>query len=375
MSTLTLDSRTDAFSPAGEDMTEESENRLKHMSILVVDDSPPFLQMVRDLLEMKGFTEIRMVYSGTAAIDVLESENIDLVLTDVVMPGMDGYQLLQYVKQSVNLRGIPVIMMSGKGEYAQVIRCIQAGAVDYLAKPLEQELLWARVHSSLERKYLLGLEEDLHREVTLEKEKSENVLYNVVPRRIAERLKAGERNIAENVNNATVLFTDMVKFTKLSNALSAERLVALLNVKFLLMDSLVNEYRLEKIKTVGDSYMVAAGLESGDEDHADRCVAFAKAAIEEMRIMNASYDVNIQIRVGIASGPLIAGVIGSVRPMYDVWGRTVNLASRMESHGMPEKVQIAESTYCQLANRNAFERRDIMEVKGIGKMQPFLSRD
>ena len=331
-------------------MDEESSPGLKHMKILVVDDSLPFLYMVRELLRMKGFAEVTTVESGDAAIDVLNNGNIDLVLTDVVMPGIDGYSLLQYVKHSPTLHNIPVIMMSGKGEHAQVIRCIQIGAVDYLSKPLEQELLWARVHSSLERKYLRDVEKGLHRKVEVEKTKSENVLYNVLPPRIAERLKAGEQNIAENVNNATVLFTDMVKFANLSNAMSAEDLVALLNIKFLIMDRLVNEFRLEKIKTVGDSYMVAAGLEPDDLDHADRCVAFAKTAIEEMQKLDKSYDVSIQIRVGIASGPLIAGVIGSVRQMYDVWGRTVNLASRMESHGMPEKIQVAGLSLCSPVN-------------------------
>lgn len=355
-------------------MERPLQDKLFDMRILIVDDEPGFTEIFTTLLNIYGYNNIVTAPNGAQALRILENgDNVDLVLTDMNMPEVDGYELLRRIKSHHNWQGIPVIMISGAGQLKNVIRCIGEGAEDYLMKPLEKELLWARVNASLERKYLKDREKDLFLQLETEKNKSERVLYNVVPRRIADRLRQGEYNIAEHVQSASILFTDMVSFTTISREISAERLVGILNLMFLSMDHLVDKYELEKIKTVGDSYMCAAGLEPGQDDHAQRSVDFARAAINEIRVLNAAHEVDIRIRVGVASGSLIAGIIGRVRPMFDVWGSTVNLASRMESHGVPERVQIAESTYELLQNKEGFVARDPLNVKGVGMMQPYIS--
>lgn len=349
--------------------------KLFEMRILVVDDEPGFLEIFTSLLEIYGYKNLSIAENGKAALEILRGDQpVDLVLSDLNMPEIDGYGLLEAIKSDEALSRIPVIMISGAGQLKNVIRCIAQGAEDYLMKPLERELLWARVSASLERKYLRDREQELYQRLEEEKDKSERVLYNVIPRRIAERMRQGEHNIAEAVSQASILFTDMVKFTSLSGAIPAERLVGILNMMFLSMDHLVDQHKLEKIKTVGDSYMCVAGLSGNDPDHAERCVRFAIAAIEEMRVLNAAHDVDISIRVGIATGPLVAGIIGRVRPMFDVWGQTVNLASRMESHGLPEHVQITQATYDLLSNQALFKPRDEIEVKGVGLMRPYLAK-
>lgn len=357
-------------------MKRPLKEKLFQMRILVVDDEPGFLEIFTSLLEIDGYTNVVTARDGRKALDILErGDPIDLVLTDVNMPDLDGVSLLERIKSNEGWASIPVIMISGAGQRKNVIRCIGYGAEDFLDKPLERELLWARVNASLERKYLRDREQELYERLEIEKDKSERVLYNIVPRRIADRMRQGEENIAEYIPSATVLFTDMLHFTYMAQQLSADKVVRMLNSVFLCFDRLADAFGLEKIKTVGDSYMVAGGIDGKGGDHADRCVAFGRAAIREVTKLKEEHEVEIRLRVGVASGPVIAGIIGRVRPMFDIWGSTVNLASRMESHGVPDHVQISQSTYELLSDASGFEEREAIEVKGIGQMSCYLSTD
>jgi len=358
-------------------MSIADREKLLSMRILIVDDETEYLEIFATLLAARGYINIRTASNGRQALEILRGETpVDLVLSDLHMPELGGYELLETMKGEPNWRDIPVIMISATGQLKHVINCIRIGAEDYLSKPVEKELLWARVKSSLERKFLRDNERELYRKIQIEKDKSERVLYNVIPRRIADRLRQDEVNISESINSASIVFADMVEFTTISSSIPPEHLVSILNQMFLSMDILVDQYGMEKIKTVGDCYMCVAGLDfesrCGRNDHADRSVAFARAAIECVNSLKDTHDVETSIRVGIASGPLVAGVIGRVRPMYDVWGQTVNLASRMESHGIPNHIQITESTYDLLKDKRNFEPRSSIEIKGVGKMRTYV---
>ncbi len=205
----------------------------------------------------------------------------------------------------------------------------------------------------------------------IEQEKSERLLLNVLPKSIAERLKADETHIADRFEEATILFADLVDFTTLSAQMPPNQLVDVLNEIFSTFDQLALAYRLEKIKTIGDAYMVAGGIPQSMHDHAE---AMAEMALEMQWAIAQTLGENgesFKLRIGINTGPVVAGVIGIRKFTYDLWGDTVNLASRMESHGQPGSIQVTESFYQRVKDRYTFEPRGAIEVKGRGLMQTY----
>jgi class 3 adenylate cyclase len=207
-----------------------------------------------------------------------------------------------------------------------------------------------------------------------EKKKSEALLLNVLPASIAERLKAEKRPIADGFQEVSVLFADIVGFTKLSERLTPQQLVERLNELFSAFDDLLDRLRLEKIKTIGDAYMVVGGL-NGGKDHALALAELGLDMLARIRELAASRGEDFSVRVGIHTGPVVGGVIGKKKFIYDVWGDTVNVASRMESTGVPGAVQISQVTYAQIRNMYVFEDRGEIEVKGKGPMRTWLIKD
>lgn len=221
-------------------------------------------------------------------------------------------------------------------------------------------------------RYFIREREKAHRALALEQEKSERLLLNILPAPIAERLKASGGTIADGFSDATVLFSDIVGFTPLSATLTPARLVEVLNALFSEFDRLAEVNRVEKIKTIGDAYMVCAGLPEPAADHAERVAEMALGMREALERFNAERGLTLRIRIGVNSGPVVGGVIGLKKFIYDLWGDTVNTASRMESHGVPGQIQVTEATRALLSKKYAFEARGPIEVKGIGKMPVFL---
>ena len=205
-------------------------------------------------------------------------------------------------------------------------------------------------------------------------DESERLLLNVLPAPIAERLKSGERAIADHYDSVTVLFADIVGFTKLSQTVSARDLVEGLNGIFGEFDALAAKHGLEKIKTIGDAYMVAGGLPERSEDHVERVARFALAMQHVMNSPAAANNLGgrVQVRIGIHTGEAVAGVIGTSKFAYDIWGDTVNTASRMESHGEAGKIHVSEEVYETLREKFSFENPRALEVKGKGLMMTYF---
>jgi class 3 adenylate cyclase len=205
-------------------------------------------------------------------------------------------------------------------------------------------------------------------ELAIESQKSERLLLNVLPAAIAARLKEDQKPIADGFGNVTVLFADIVGFTQLSASLPPHALVQLLNGVFSEFDQAAERLGLEKIKTIGDAYMVAGGLPSPRPDHA---IAVADMALCMREIVGRYAGKNgaaLRLRVGIHSGPVVAGVIGARKFIYDLWGDTVNTASRMESHGLPDEIQVSEATHDLLVAHFRLTARGPIEIKGLGPM-------
>lgn len=208
--------------------------------------------------------------------------------------------------------------------------------------------------------------------IRVEQEKSDHLLLNILPEAIANRLKQKEGCIADGFAEVTILFADIVGFTQLSAQISPTALVNLLNEIFSAFDRLTEIYGLEKIKTIGDAYMVASGLPMSRSDHADAIANMALDMQKEVNYFNQRHHANLNIRIGINSGEVVAGVIGTKKFIYDLWGDAVNTASRMESHGEAGRIQVSAATYKYLQDKYLLEERGIIQVKGKGEMMTYF---
>jgi class 3 adenylate cyclase len=206
-----------------------------------------------------------------------------------------------------------------------------------------------------------------------ERSRAETLLLNVLPPSIASRIQTGETVIADRFEDVTVLFVDIVNFTQLSARNEPEEMVEMLNWVFSVFDNLTERFGLEKIKTIGDAYMIASGIPTPRPDHAEAAARMALVMVDEFRTFSLQAGLQTTVRVGIHSGPVVAGVIGKKKFIYDLWGDTVNTASRMESHGEAGKIHLSEDVVERLAGKGfLFEQRSVMEIKGKGMMQTYF---
>jgi class 3 adenylate cyclase/signal transduction histidine kinase len=340
-------------------------------SLLVVDDKESNRDLLSRRLDRQGF-HVEVAENGRQALNMVRTRHYDLILLDIIMPEMNGYQVLAEMKADRYLKHLPVIMISALDEIDSVVRCIEMGAEDYLQKPFNQVILKAKISASLERKRLRDREHAFIKKLQIEQEKSEKLLLNILPKPVADRLKKGERTIADSFPEVTVLFSDLVGFTQMSAGIAPTELVERLNEIFLSFDILTELHNLEKIKTIGDAYMLVGGLPTPRADHVEAVADMAIDMADAIDRLNKQNGSNIRIRVGIHTGPVVAGVIGKNKFNYDLWGDAVNIASRMESHGLPDHIQVSEATYRHIQDKFIFERRGAIEVKGKGQMVTYF---
>ena len=348
-------------------------------SVLVVDDSRTLRKILIRELNSLGFHNILEAADGLEAIEVVKTKSVDLMLLDMEMPELDGLGVLGQLKADDTYKALPIIVISGADQFEKTIKCIEIGAEDYLPKPFDPILLRARIFSSLEKKRLRDLDrkhlEMLNQEkqlLEIEQMKTEKLMLNILPRPIAERLKRGEKNISGSYPDVTILFSDLVGFTKMSSKTSATELVRLLNDLFTRFDIRAEALGLEKIKTIGDAYMVVGGLPIPRPDHAALCAEMALGMFEDLQNFNQENNAELNMRIGMNSGPVVAGVIGFTKFSYDLWGNTVNTASRMESTSQHGRVQVSPSTYEALKDLYDFEDAGLMECKGLGEIRTHL---
>jgi adenylate cyclase len=336
-------------------------------TVLLVDDDEANRALLTRRLRRLGFQVLEVV-DGPSALECVHRCSVDLVLLDMLMPGMRGDEILNRLKSDPLTTNLPVIMLSALDDMDSVVRCILLGAEDYLAKPFNPVLLRARIGACLEKRRLRQQEQAYLVALESERRKSDSLLLNVLPLAIANRLKDGETTIVDSLADATILFADVVGFTELASRVSSVELVRLLDDIFSSFDTLAEAQGLEKIKTIGDAYMVVGGLPTPRADHAEAIAELALGMVDEVLRRFGRTETPVRLRLGINTGPVIAGVIGRHKFNYDLWGDTVNTASRMESLSFPGRIQVTENTYLRLRNRYAMEPRGEIEVKGKGRM-------
>jgi adenylate cyclase len=340
-------------------------------SILIVDDNADDRELLALHLKRLGH-RITFAENGRAALELMRSQPFDLVLLDIRMPEMDGFQVLEHLKTDQTLRHLPVVVLSGSHELNSAARCIELGAEDYLLKPYQKVLLNARINASLEKKRLRDREQDYLKKLKEEQEKSEHLLLSILPKPIAERLKRGEEPIADSFAEVSVLFADIVDFSRLTASIPPTELVSLLNDVFSEFDRLAEKYEVEKIKTMGDEYMVAAGLPTPSADHAWAVVELALDMQTALARQVTPSGEPLQMRIGVHTGPVVAGVIGTKKFSYDLWGEIVNVASRMQSSAPAGSIQVTAETYKRVHDGYLFQERGKVPVKGKGDMVTYL---
>ena len=340
-------------------------------NILVVDDMETNRTLLSRRLSRDGH-KVTSAESGRKALELMEVEDFDLVLLDLMMPEMNGFEVLSRLKADPRLYEVPVIMISALDEEDSVIRCIEAGAEDYLPKPFNPVLLRARIAACLEKKRWRERERVYLDRLENEKEKFERLLLNILPQQIVGRLNSGETIIADRFDEVSVLFSDLVGFTEISAELPPAEVVDHLNRLFTQFDGVARELGVEKIKMIGDAYMVVAGVPEPRADHAQAIARMGLAMMEIVERENRETDTPFKARIGIHSGPVVAGIIGTHRFLYDVWGDTVNVASRLESHGLANRIQISEATAGLLGGDFEVEPRGSIRVKGKGVMKAYF---
>lgn len=369
-------------------LTEEQSRRLVEAqsdphgflaAILIVDDDEDLRRMIALRLELFGYQNVATAPDGEAALELIRRREFDLAILDIEMPRLDGFGVLRALREDPERRHVPVIVSSGLDDLEAVARCIALGAEDYLLKPLKTEIFRARVSATLERKRLRDIErlrliqlQHERRLLELEQDKTERLLLNVLPRSIASRLKQGERTIAERYDDVTVLFADVVDFSSWAGRTDPEYLVSLLNDLFSRFDQLAGERGLEKIKTIGDSYLAVGGLPERREDHAGAVAHLALEMLGALREFNRDRGVELSMRIGLNSGPVVAGIIGRRKFTYDLWGATVNVASRMQAAGVPDRIQVTSTTGSLLQGRFRLTPRGSVTCKGVGEVTTFL---
>ena len=355
-----------------------SESDILSANVLLVDDEEANVLLLRRTLSAARYVSIASTMNPHEVVELHRKNRYDLIVLDLEMPDMDGFEVMENLKE-IEMDGyLPVLVITAHPGHK--LRALKAGAKDFVSKPLDLAEVVMRVHNMLEVRLLHQESKRLYDRIVEEQKVSERLLLNVLPQSIAERLKGRPEVtadtftevIADSFPEATVLFADIVEFTRLSAGLSPQGLVAMLNEVFTDFDLIADNRGLEKIKTIGDAYMAVAGLPVATPDHAVRAAHMALDMLEAIDRFNERTGHALAVRIGINSGAGVAGVIGKRKFIYDLWGDAVNIASRMESHGVAGRVQVTQATRHRLSEVFRLEDRGIIDLKGTGPMNTWF---
>ena len=345
----------------------------QEFNILYVDDEENNLTSFRAAL--RRYYNIFTAISGEEGMKIIANHDIHVIVTDQRMPGMTGVQFLQHIPDEPdNIR----MILTGFSDMEAIIEAINTGKVyRYITKPWDKDELKITIDNALEavnlrrdNKHLIQelqehnekLEEKVKQRTTeienkslqleAEKLKSDKLLLNILPEQIADELKRFGKSYARKHQQVTVLFADIKGFTLLAESIAPDELITQLDESFRGFDHILGKYGIEKIKTIGDCYMCACGLPDDVENNA---VLTINAALDMQEFMSGFNTIKkiqnlpvFEIRIGVHTGPLISGVVGITKFAYDIWGETVNLASQMEHHSLPGKINISEDSYARI---------------------------
>ena len=339
--------------------------------VLIVDDMMSNRFVLKQVLARMQATTSE-ASNGLEALQSIAESPPDLVLLDIEMPEMDGHQVLARLREDGLLQDLPVLIISAVDSVSNVAACLQAGAADYITKPFDATILTARVNACLERKRLRDREVRILAELVEARERSEELLLNVLPSAIAERLKGGEKTIADSIAEASVLHVELTDVTQLSTQRSPTEIVKFLNQLYSCFDTLAEQHGVDKMKTNGDTYVGAAGVLSPLANHAAAVADLALDIQREGTRLSAQAGAAIGMKIGIGSGAVVAGVVGKTKFTYDVFGDAVKAAAFLAHYGLPGSINVSQATGQYLAADYILQDRGLYYVDGFGELATLL---
>ncbi len=345
----------------------------KKTRILVVEDEYIIAIDLKKILEKLGYEVTSFVGKGEEAIKRAEEEKPDLILMDIMLSGqLNGIQAAELIKNKFE---IPVVFLTAlvDEETLQKAKITEPGG--YLLKPFEEKGLHSAIELAL---YKFKIEKQLKektRELELEKINNDKLLHHILPADVIYEMKMSGTVNPKHYESISILFTDFEGFRQITSQLPPGELVEELNEIFSRFDSIIEKYRLEKLKSIGDTYMICGGLFEEQNNHAVRVISAAKEMMEYISEKNKTSNVKWKLKAGINSGPVVAGVVGTNNFTYDIWGDAVNIASRMENSSKGGEINISGSTYELIKDYFNCEYRGKMTVKGKGETDMYFVKE
>lgn len=338
---------------------------MENASLLVVEDNDFYRDLFIRHLRNEGYKDIAEAVDGQQALDLIQSKPFDVILLDIEMPIMNGYQVLEQLKSDGANRNIPVIVLSAHEELENVVKCIELGAEDYLPKPFNPTILRARLEACINKKRFSDKEKVYLQEIEEEKKKVEHLLDITLPSAAARELKEKGFVKPRRFENVAVLFCDVIQFTDYCNKTPPEQVVEDVTDLIECFEKITTKYNMEKIKTIGDEYMATAGLLIKNEQPLISAINCGLEMSSAAPMLKSHW----KVKVGVAIGPVVAGILGRQKYQFDLWGDTVNLASRMTNLGHPDVVIVTKDTWDMVNNDFQGDTLGIFDVKGKGKIE------
>ncbi|MAZ02159.1 MAG: guanylate cyclase [Sneathiella sp.] len=332
--------------------------------ILVVDDNEDNRFTLSRRLKKSGYRQLETAVNGIEALEKIRSKPFDLVLLDIMMPEMDGYEVLETVKKDEALRHIPIIMISAADQLESVVKCIELGAEDFLPKPFNATLLRARVSASLEKKRLRDQEEAYRAQILAEQKRTDELLHAIIPATAVQELKETGIVRPRHYEAVGILFCDIVGFTAYCDRNLPETVVAHLQALIEAFEGIVEDHQMEKIKTIGDAFMATSGLLRPVEAP---LLTAVRCGLEMSRIAG-TMEPNWEVRIGLHFGPVVAGIVGKQQFLFDVWGDTVNIAARLVEHGTPGAVAMTAAAWQEIKEECDARALGVIDIKGKGQL-------
>ena len=337
-------------------------------TILIVEDSVVNQKLLTKILIQQNY-KVLVAGSGEDALELVKETVPDLFMLDIVLPGIDGYAICKYLKQDDRTSDIPVIFISALDSSKDKIEGFEVGGVDYITKPFEPAEVLARISTHMRLHHLQHILEEKNQQLAVEKQRSEDLLCNVLPKSVGlELLETGECS-PQLFKEATVCFTDIVGFTYASSKMAPEVIIHELNEIFTAFDKISLKNSCERMKTIGDAYLFVCGVPESNPDHAENVAQAALEMIDYLKVRNLDATHSWQLRVGIHSGPLVGGVVGTEKYLYDIFGDTVNIAARMEEMAQPMQVNVSSASYELLKDKFVLSNGEVVEIKGKGRQK------
>jgi class 3 adenylate cyclase len=338
--------------------------------ILIVEDEKIIGLDIKHTLERIGYEVVNLVKSGEAAIDLTGELKPDLVLMDIMLSGgITGIDAAEDIRRKFD---IPVIYLTGLADEETFYKAKVTQPFGYLPKPFDQKGLHTAIEMGLYKHKIESLLKQKTIELEVEKKKTDNLLLNILPAGIVKELKLNGSVKPRLFDAITIMFANFHNFISLIQKYEPVKVVEQLNEIYHHFDMIVEYSGIEKMKTIGNTYMIGGGLPIESDDHALKIIEVALKMSEYMQKVNEKNKYEWQLRIGINSGQVVAGVVGMHKFTYDVWGDTVNIASRMENSCEPGKINITRSTYELVKDIYDCEYRGKLNAKGMGEIDMFF---